>query len=142
MRTLASLFTSLVIASAIAGAQTPGKAAPGVGGAWNLMVKGPAAHGDMPATMQLRQEGKAITGTFAVHGTEHTLKGEFSDATLTLETTDTPADKSLSFTAKLKDDGSLAGYLSGPMGDMQWTATRSGSRIAGFRQRVETATFV
>ena len=125
MRTLASLFTALVIASAISSAQTPAQPASGVGGAWNLMVKGPAAHGDMPATMQLKQDGKAVSGTFAVHGTEHVLKGEFSDATLSLETTDTPADKSLTFTAKLKDDGSLAGYLSGPMGDMQWTGTRA-----------------
>lgn len=128
MRTLTSLFMSLAIAGAIVGAQTPGKAAPSVAGTWNLTVKGPAAHGDMPATMQLRQEGKAVTGTFAVHGTEHTLKGEFSEATLTLETTDTPADKGLTFTAKLKDDGSLAGYLSGPMGDMQWTATRAAAK--------------
>jgi len=59
-----------------------------------------------------------------------TLKGEFSEATLTLDTTDTPADKGITFTAKLKDDGSLAGYLSGPMGDMQWTATRGRGEAA------------
>jgi hypothetical protein len=95
---------------------------------WNVNVKGPAAHGDMPATMQLRQEGTKVTGSFAVHGTEHTLAGEFADGSLTLETTDTPADKSLTLNANLKDDGTLAGYLSGPMGDMQWSASRAADR--------------
>lgn len=125
MRTLATLTAVLIAATVISSAQTSSKTSPGVAGKWNVAVKGPAAHGDMTATMLLRQEGKAVTGTFAVHGTEHTLKGEFSAPTLTLEATDTPADKALTFTATLKDDGSLAGYLSGPMGDMQWTATRA-----------------
>jgi len=96
-----------------------------VTGKWNLNIKGPAAHGDMAATMDLRQDGKNVTGSFAAHGTEHTVAGEFVDGSLTLETTDTPADKSLEFNARLKDDGTLAGYLSGPMGDMQWTASRA-----------------
>jgi hypothetical protein len=96
-----------------------------VNGKWNVNVKGPAAHGDMAAMMDLRQDGKKVTGSFAVHGTEHTLAGEFADGSLTLETTDTPADKSLQLNARLKDDGTLAGYLSGPMGDMQWSARRA-----------------
>ena len=128
MRTFATVCAALIIAIGIVSAQTPNKTATSVGGNWSVAVKGPAAHGDMQATMQLKQEGKAITGTFSVHGTEHALKGQFTDATLTLETTDTPADKGLTFTAKLKDDGSLAGYLSGPMGDMQWTATRAAAQ--------------
>ena len=127
MRTMASICVALVTVIGVVSAQ-PAKAAANVGGTWTVAVKGPAAHGDMEATMQLKQEGKAISGTFAVHGTEHTLKGEFTESTLTLETTDTPADKGLTFTATLKDDGSLAGYLSGPMGDMQWTATRAAAQ--------------
>ena len=125
MRTLATLTAFLIATAVISSAQAPAKKSPGVAGTWNVAVKGPAAHGDMAATMLLRQDGKAVTGTFAVHGTEHTLKGEFSAPTLTLESTDTPADKGLTFTATLKEDGSLAGYLSGPMGDMQWTAARA-----------------
>jgi hypothetical protein len=128
MKTLTTVCAALVMVMATASAQTPAKSAANVGGTWSVAVKGPAAHGDMQATMQLKQEGKAVTGTFSVHGTEHTLKGQFADATLTLESTDTPADKGLTFTAKLKDDGSLAGYVSGPMGDMQWTATRAAAQ--------------
>lgn len=128
MRTIAAVCAALVTVIGMVSAQTPARPAATVGGNWSVAVKGPAAHGDMQATMQLKQDGKAITGTFSVHGTEHALKGEFTDATLTLESTDTPADKGLTFTANLKDDGSLAGYLSGPMGDMQWTATRAAAQ--------------
>jgi len=123
MRTRMMLIATMVlIGAAAAGAQSKDGAT--VTGTWNLTVTGPAAHGDMPATMQLQQDGKNVTGTLSVHGTEHRLKGEFADSSLTLETTDTPADKSLSFSAKLKDDGTLAGYLSGPMGDMKWTGKK------------------
>jgi hypothetical protein len=95
-----------------------------VSGKWNMTVKGPAAHGDMPAAMLLAQAGDKVTGTFSAHGTEHKLAGTYKDATLQLETTDTPADRSLTLSAKLQDDGTLAGFLSGPMGDMKWTASR------------------
>ena len=47
----------------------------GVSGRWDLLVRGPAAHGDMQATMEVRQERSEVTGTFGVHGTEHSLKG-------------------------------------------------------------------
>ena len=128
MRTIATVCAALVTVVSMLSAQAPAQTTATVGGTWSVAVKGPAAHGDMQATMQLKQEGKAITGTFSVHGTEHALKGEFTDATLTPASTDTPPDNGLTFTAKLKDDGSLAGYLSGPMGDMQWTATRAAAQ--------------
>lgn len=96
-------------------------------GAWNLTIKGPAAHGDLAATMELQQKGTRLTGSFTAHGNTHTLAGEFSGGELSLESTDTPADQALSFSGKLKDDGTLAGYLSSPMGDMQWTAARAKS---------------
>jgi hypothetical protein len=44
-------------------------------------------------------------------------------ATLKLETAE-GGDAKITFTGKLKDDGTLAGYLSSQMGDMKWTATR------------------
>jgi len=91
-----------------------------VTGTWDLVVKGPSAHGDMTATLELQQEDKEVSGTLTAHGNTHKLSGEFADGALTLEATDMPADKVLSLRAKLKADGTLAGYLSGPMGDMQW----------------------
>jgi hypothetical protein len=96
-----------------------------VNGKWNMNVKGPAAHGDMAATMMLAQTGEKVTGTFSAHGNEHQLAGTYKDGTLELSTTDTPADRSLTLTAKMQDGGTLSGYLSGPMGDMKWTASRA-----------------
>jgi hypothetical protein len=34
----------------------------------------------------------------------------------------------MTFTAELKDDDTLSGYLSSPRGDMTWTAARVGDR--------------
>ena len=99
-------------------------AAADLNGKWAMNVKGPAAHGDLAATLVLTHKDEAVTGTFSAHGTEHKVAGSFRDGTLQLETTDTPADKGLSLTAKIQDDGTLAGFLSGPMGDMKWTAAK------------------
>lgn len=93
-------------------------------GTWNMNVKGPAAHGDLAATMVLSQKEEKVTGTLSAHGNEHTLAGSFKDGTLKLDTTGTPADTSLSLTATRHEDGTLSGYLSGPMGDLKWTASR------------------
>jgi hypothetical protein len=101
------------------------KTSPTVQGNWEMTVKGPAAHGDMTATLQLKQDGVKVTGAFGMHGQSHALAGEFAEGTLSLETTDTPDDKSLSFTAELKEDGTLAGHVSTSMGDMRWTAARA-----------------
>jgi hypothetical protein len=99
-----------------------------VAGEWELVVRGPAAHGDLTATMELMQDGSKVTGTFGAHGRTHKIAGQFDNRELSLETTDTPADHALTLTAKLKEDGTLAGYLSSSMGDMQWTASRVKAR--------------
>jgi hypothetical protein len=100
------------------------KAQKNVGGSWELTIKGPAAHGDLTATMNLEQNGKTVTGSFTAHGNTHTVAGEFSSGELSLQTTDTPADNGITMNAKLADDGTLSGYLSSSMGDMKWTASR------------------
>jgi hypothetical protein len=122
-RTLASAALACLIA--VGPASHLRAAEEGVAGTWNLTVKGPAAHGDLAATLVLKQDGKAVTGQFSAHGNEHSLKGEFAAGTLTLESPDGPSDRSLSLTAKLRDDGTLSGYVSSPMGDMPFTGKRS-----------------
>ena len=120
------IFTALLLVVALTGisAQEEKTRADRIAGTWELVVRGPAAHGDLSATMELAQEANKVTGTFTAHGRSHNLGGSFENGELSLETTDTPADHSMSFTAKLKEDGTLAGYLSSSMGDMQWTASR------------------
>ena len=121
-----SIFTASLLIAAITGLSAQGEEnrSGSVAGTWQLVVKGPAAHGDLTATMELAEERGKVTGTFAAHGRTHTLAGQFDDGELSLETTDTPSDHTMTFTAKLKEDGTLAGYLSSSMGDMQWTASR------------------
>ncbi len=98
----------------------------GVAGTWNVTVKGPAAHGDMTAALTLAQNGKKVTGTLTAHGNERKVEGEFVDGSLTLATVDGDAQHQVQLNGKLKEDQSLEGYLSGPGGDMRWTAVRSG----------------
>jgi hypothetical protein len=123
IRTLAAAVVAVAVA--VGFSPQPSAATDGVAGTWTLTVKGPAAHGDLTATLILKQDGKAITGQFSAHGNEHDLKGEYDGTTLTLESPEGPSDRALSLTAKLKDDGTLAGYLSSPMGDMPFTGRRS-----------------
>ena len=113
------------IAAPLAHAQDKDKHA-GVAGTWNLTVKGPAAHGDMTAALALVQNGKTVTGTLTAHGTERKVEGEFVDGALTLATVDGDAQHQVQLNGKMKEDHTLEGYLSGPGGDMRWTAVRSG----------------
>ena len=98
----------------------------GVAGMWNVTVKGPAAHGDMTAALTLAQNGKKVTGTLTAHGNERKVEGEFVDGSLTLATVDGDSQHQVQLNGKLKEDQTLEGYLSGPGGDMRWTAVRSG----------------
>jgi hypothetical protein len=98
----------------------------GVAGMWNVTVKGPAAHGDMTAALTLTQNGKKVTGTLTAHGNERKVEGEFVDGSLTLTTVDGDSQHHVQLNGKLKEDQTLEGYLSGPGGDMRWTAVRSG----------------
>ena len=97
-------------------------AAPDVTGTWTIAVEGP--HGAASMSLVLKQDAKKVTGTFVSgHGPDLALEGEFADGTLKLESGD-GGDAKVIFSAKLKDDGTLAGYVSGPMGDMKWTGER------------------
>lgn len=140
-----SIFTaSVLLMAAVTGISVQGatSTSPGVAGEWELAVKGPAAHGDLTAVMELAQDGSRVTGTFTAHGKTHTLAGRFDSGELSLETTDTPDDHTMTFTAKLKEDGTLAGYLSSSMGDMRWTASRKskipGSKTQNPKSKIQT----
>ncbi len=99
------------------------KAAPGVAGRWAMFVKG-GPHGDMTMGLELAQEGKKVSGTFATPHGDIKVEGEFVEAKLTIATP-IGTETQISLTAKLKDNGTLEGYLSSQMGDMTWTASRS-----------------
>ena len=100
------------------------QSAPGVAGRWTMSVKG-GPHGDTPMGLTLEQNGKKVSGVLATpHGDDLQMEGEFAAGTLTLATPGGGESK-IAMTAKLKDDGTLDGYLSSQMGDMTWTARRA-----------------
>jgi len=105
-------------------AQTDKKSTtPTVAGVWTLSVESP--HGATAMGLTLKQEQKKVTGTFSSPHGDSRVEGEFADGTLTLATT-TGDEHSVqaTFTAKLQENGTLAGYVSSQMGDMAWTAKR------------------
>jgi uncharacterized beta-barrel protein YwiB (DUF1934 family) len=98
------------------------KAAPRVDGRWTMNIKG-GPHGDMTMNLELAQDGNKVTGTFTTPHGDLPVEGELVDAALTIATQG--GDTQVSLTAKLKENGTLEGYLSSQMGDMTWTASRA-----------------
>lgn len=116
---------TLISAMALAAAMTAGAAAAAdVSGTWTMKVTG-GPHGDATMGLVLKQEGTDVSGTFSSgHAADMAVRGEFKDGALKLETGGEEHAKII-FSAKMKDDGTLAGYVSSPMGDMTWTAVRA-----------------
>ena len=74
----------------------------------------------------LKQDGGKVTGTFTSPHGDVPLAGEYVGTTLTFHATiEDPHHAELTFTGTRKDDGTLAGAVTGPMGDMTWKAERA-----------------
>ncbi len=118
------LLTMLMATGVVASLVTAAAAAPSVAGTWTMNVTG-SPHGDVAMGLALKQDGTKVTGIFnSPHG-DMEVAGEFVNGELKIATTAGAEDEKILFNAKLKDDGSLAGYISSQMGDMKWTATRA-----------------
>lgn len=103
-------------------------ASPSLTGTWTMNVTG-GPHGDATMGLTLQQDGTKVTGTFASgHTADMPVSGEFKDGTLKLETQADTEGHSVIFTAKLREDGTLSGYISSPVGDMKWTAARADTK--------------
>jgi len=112
------LFLWLLIACAASSDAQPGS----VAGKWDLTV--PTPHGVMTLELDLKQDDTAVAGTILnFRSARQPVKGEFKAGQLTLETTD---GDELALSATMKSDGTLAGELSTPQGDVNWTAKRAG----------------
>jgi len=119
-----ALTASLFAATASARQDKAAAAAPSIAGTWNISLMG------HPIALVLEQDGKKVTGTLMMMGKDVPVDGAFADGTLTLTS---PAQIGapgghdtvpLALTAKLKEDGTLAGEITGPHGPMEWTAER------------------
>lgn len=119
---IAMAVTAMVALGTLASAAA---AAPSLTGNWTMKVAG-GPHGDATMGLTLKQDGTTVTGTFASgHTADMEVTGQFVDGELKIETTAGDADTKILFNAKLKADGTLAGYISSQMGDMTWTASRA-----------------
>jgi hypothetical protein len=122
MNRFAALIALTVLTVSPLAAQDKTTPAPDVTGKWTMTVH-PDPHG-MTMGLVLEQKGTKVTGTFnSPHG-DIAVEGEFVDGQLTLAT-EGDTDSRITFNARLKTERTLAGYLSSPMGDMEWTAERA-----------------
>jgi hypothetical protein len=126
--TFAALFATL--AFTVATASTPltqkdkKSDTTNLSGRWSMSVEG-GPHGATTMGLELKQDGKKISGTFASPHGDMPIEGEFVDGTLNFATKeDGPDHPAITFKATLKDNGTLAGYISSQMGDMTWTGQR------------------
>jgi hypothetical protein len=83
----------------------------------------------MRSGLMLEQTGTTLTGTMLLMGKEAPVDGEFVDGTVTLGVKAEMRDAEghgvpLKFSGKLQEDGTLAGELETPRGNVQWTAER------------------
>src|SRR4051812_23726080 len=85
-------------------------AAPSLTGTWTMNVTG-GPHGDATMGLTLQQDGTKVTGSFVSgHAADMPVSGEFKDGTLKLETLAGKDGDKVVFDAKLREDGTLAGY--------------------------------
>ena len=105
--------------------QKPEQKTDSVAGNWIMSLEGP--QGPMQITLVMQQEGTKVTGTLTSQMGETTLEGTFEAGKLAFSITfeGGSGTMQLYFAAELKEDGTLAGVLSGPMGDMPWVAERA-----------------
>jgi hypothetical protein len=114
--------TVVAVVFAIAALAISGQAAGTVTGTWSMAVDSP--HGHAAMGLVLKQDGTKVTGTFASgHGPDQTVSGELIDNVLKIAS-EGDSDHQVIFKGTLKSDGTLAGTISTPMGDMKWTAQR------------------
>jgi hypothetical protein len=127
MKTWFGAIVLALIAAAPLTAQSSASKPASVAGNWDVSIS--MQDGTLPATMALALDGKKVTGTFnSEHSGEVPVDGQFVDGRLTftaLVHSGSPQEMKIEFAGALKADGTMAGTLSSPMGDMTWTASRA-----------------
>jgi hypothetical protein len=102
----------------------PEAAASPFAGKWNVNVQNP--NGAVESTMDLKVDGKKVSGTLQSQMGEAKLEGEIADGKLTFWFSMDANGQTLNitFVGTSQKDGSLAGTLSFGQGDLNWTATK------------------
>ena len=95
-----------------------------VDGKWAMNVQTP--QGAMDVSLDLKSEGKKITGTITSPQGDAPLEGEYADGKIAFAISiESPEGAmAIGFAGAMKDDGTMAGTLTGPFGEAPWTASR------------------
>jgi hypothetical protein len=99
---------------------------PTLSGTWAMTLPGPQED-NMDALLVLRQEGSKVGGTLTLGPLgEAPLRGEYANGKLSFAVSmQGPSEQiELSFRGAATASGGLSGTMSGPMGDVSWSATR------------------
>jgi hypothetical protein len=126
---------SVVFAGAIVAAQQTApptqakpeekKEAPAIAGKWNVSVETPGGNRD--SVLDMKVDGKKVTGTLASEMGETPIAGEYVDGKLTFTMSFDGGGQqiTLTFVGAPKADGSLAGSIDFQGTAMNWTAVRA-----------------
>jgi len=103
----------------------PEAAASPFAGKWNVNVQNP--NGAVESTLDLKVDGKKVTGTLQSQMGNTTVEGEIAEGKLTFWFSMDANGQTLNitFVGTSQKDGSLAGTLSFGQGDLNWTATKA-----------------
>src|SRR5437016_2896964 len=98
-----------------------------VAGKWTMSIA-EIEHHQMSIVLELKQEGTQVTGNLVIpdHG-DLEIVGDFADGKIRFSSTEN-GYMQVKATGKINEDGTLAGNLSSPMGNMAWTAKRAAAQ--------------
>jgi hypothetical protein len=101
------------------------KAAPSAAGKWNMVTQ--TDQGTTQATIDVKLDGKKVTGTISSQMGESPIAGEWVDGKLTFSMTMNGSGGSMElwFTATLKDSDNMTGEIDFGQGKLTFTATRA-----------------
>ena len=93
-------------------------------GKWLLSMETP--NGTMNPGLDLKVDGKKVTGTLTSPQGEVAVAGEFADNKLALTASfqGNGGEMTITFAGTLKADGTMAGTMAFPQGEIPWTAAR------------------
>ena len=100
------------------------KAPAGVAGKWILTLE--TQNGAMNPTLDLKVDGKKLTGTISGPQGDVALTGDVAENKLTfsINVQTNNGDMKIDFAGTLKADGTLAGTMAFPQGEIAWTGAR------------------
>lgn len=106
--------------------QKPEQKAPAsIAGKWDMTID--TDQGSMQSTLDIKQDGKKVSGTLTSPQGAGPVEGEYAEGKLAFSMSfDGPnGSMQIGFSATVKDDGSLTGTLDFSGNQIPWRATRS-----------------